>query len=91
MAPHLKTLTLLALALATPMLGACSTLIPDVTEIDASTATKIFRPIRASAKDTCDTQREIAEHNSRYDTLSSGKPQAYKAACDTSVKVTAKN
>jgi hypothetical protein len=41
-----------------------------------------FRPITSSVQDTCQTQREVAEHNSRYDTLRTGKEVAYKAPCD---------
>ena len=39
-----------------------------------------------SRKDTCDTQREIAEHNSRYQTLKTGTETAYRAPCDVETK-----
>ena len=41
-----------------------------------------FRPLTMSRRDTCETQREIAEHNSRYDTLKTGKEKVYRAPCE---------
>jgi hypothetical protein len=31
--------------------------------------------------DTCETQKQVAEHNSKYDTLKEGKTVVYKAPC----------
>lgn len=45
-----------------------------------------FRPLMMSRKDTCGTQREIAEHNSRYETLRTGKETVYRAPCDVDKK-----
>ena len=50
-----------------------------------------FRPLTMSRKDTCGTQREIAEHNSRYDTLKTGKETVYRAPCDIDPKRVASN
>lgn len=39
-----------------------------------------------SKADTCETQRQIAVHNSIYDTLKTGKSVVYKAPCETAPK-----
>ena len=62
------------------VLAGCETLTPGVTSPGALEA---FKPIASSPKDTCNTQRAVAEHNSRYDTIKSGKETVYTAACDT--------
>lgn len=46
------------------------------------TSLQSFKPIGYSTRDTCPTQKEIAAHNSVYDTLKSGKPTVYQAPCD---------
>jgi hypothetical protein len=46
-----------------------------------------FRPLHSSSRDTCPTQREIAEHNSRYDTLRLNRETVYKADCDQPKKM----
>lgn len=66
----------LALALA-PMAGGCSTLSFVTTE----GAVAAFKPIGMSRRDTCETQKQVAEHNSRLETLKSGKETVYKAPC----------
>jgi len=40
-----------------------------------------FKTISYSMRDTCETQMQIAAHNSVYETLSSGKPVIYEAPC----------
>ena len=45
------------------------------------TSINSFRPIPYSARDTCETQAAVAEHNAVYDTLKTGKPVVYKPPC----------
>lgn len=45
------------------------------------TSVNSFRPIPYSARDTCETQAAVAEHNAVYDTLKTGKPVVYKPPC----------
>ena len=78
----LKTRMLLALALVTLSLAGCATPTP-VTMKGAELA---FKPIAGSPKDTCSTQQQVAEHNSRLDTIKAGKPVIYKAPCDVDKK-----
>lgn len=59
-------------------LAGCSTLTP----VSSKGALEAFKPISSSKADTCQTRQEVAEHNSRYDTLKTGKPVVYKAPCD---------
>lgn len=74
---------LLAALLILP-LAACT--IP-INEPTTKGALDSFRPLHSSARDTCPTQREIAEHNSRYDTLRLNRETVYKADCDQPKKV----
>ncbi|MFZ4534342.1 MAG: hypothetical protein ACOYOJ_21365 [Alsobacter sp.] len=60
-------------------LAGCETLTPGVTSQGAADA---FKPIAASPRDTCETQKQVAEHNSRLDTIKSGKEVVYTAACE---------
>ena len=46
------------------------------------TSLQSFKPIGYSKRDTCDTQKQIAAHNSVYDTLSTGRDTVYQAPCD---------
>lgn len=69
--------TVLVLALA-PMLGACETLTPSLTNGGALAA---FKNIPNSPKAPCEMQKAVAEHNSRLDTLRNGKEVVYKAPC----------
>ena len=62
---------------ATLALAGCST----PTGVTTKGALDAFKPIRASDQDTCETQVQVAEHNSRYDTLKEGKSVVYKAGC----------
>jgi len=66
-----------ALLVILPLAG-CSTLTP----VSSKGAIDAFKPISSSKADTCQTQREVAEHNSRYDTLKRGAVIVYKAQCD---------
>jgi hypothetical protein len=66
-------------ALLTLPLAACAIPISGPT---TKGALDIFRPLHSSVKDTCATQAEIAEHNSRYDTAKTGKETVYKAPCE---------
>lgn len=66
----------LALLVTLPLAG-CSTLTP----VSSKGALDAFKPISASRADTCETRQAVAEHNSRYDTLKTGKPVVYKADC----------
>lgn len=75
--------TVPGLALATLLLAGCST----PTAVSTKGAIDAFRNISSSQKDTCQTQREVAEHNSRYDTLKNGKEVVYKAECEKSQRV----
>ena len=60
-------------------LGACST-------SDYALTTKValdsFKPIPNSSVAPCVMQRAVAEHNSKYDTLKTGKETVYKAPGD---------
>jgi hypothetical protein len=73
----------LALALAILPLAACETLTPALTKGGALDA---FKPIANSARAPCGMQREVAEHNSAYDTLKGGRAVTYKAPCDVDRK-----
>ena len=68
------------------MLAACETPTP----VTSKGALDSFRPISSSPKDTCQTQVEVAEHNSRYDTLKTGKETVYKAQCAERQRVASK-
>lgn len=75
----------LLIALALPLaLPACAkeTGIP----LTRDGALKAFRPIRNSPHAPCAMQREVAEHNSAYDTLKTKRPVAYGAPCDVDAK-----
>ena len=80
-----KQLMPLAASLAL-VLGACATPI----SVTSDGALKYFKPIQGHALDTCETKRQIAEHNSAYDTLKQGKTVVYSAQCEapTAAKAT---
>lgn len=78
----LKMQTRLALALVTLNLAGCVTPTP----VTIKGAELAFKPIASSPKDTCSTQQQVAEHNSRLDTIKAGKPVVYKAPCDVDKK-----
>lgn len=73
-----RLLIALALPLATTACAGLGTQIP-LTEDGALSA---FKPIANSAKAPCEMQRQVAGHNSAYDTLKLKKPVTYKAPCD---------
>ena len=79
--------TSLVVVLTTLPLAGCET--PTSAPLTEAGAIAAFRPLRASAADTCDTQRQVAEHNGRYDTIKGGAVVVYKAACDVDPKVSA--
>jgi hypothetical protein len=60
-------------------LAACAS--PTHTLVTKKVALEAFEPIRASNKDTCETRRQIAAHNSAYDTLKTSKLTVYKVDC----------
>lgn len=76
-------LTPWALALATLALAGCETLTP-APKLDSRGAVRALPAIKYD--DYCSAQRGIAEHNSRVDTLKSGKRRVYKAPCDVEKK-----
>jgi hypothetical protein len=45
-------------------------------------ALEAFKPIQNSPQAPCTMQRDVAEHNSRYDTLKKNRDVIYKAPCD---------
>jgi hypothetical protein len=57
----------------------CSTPTPLLSDTGAL---KAFEPISANPADTCGTQKAIARHNSRYDSIRLGKPVSYAAFCE---------
>jgi len=57
----------------------CSTPTPLLSDTGAL---KAFEPITANPADTCGTQKAIARHNSRYDSVRLGKPVSYAALCE---------
>ncbi len=73
-----KPLMPLALALALG-LAACATPI----SVTSDASLKAFKPIQAHERDTCETRRQVAEHNSAYDTLKQGKQIVYVAPCES--------
>lgn len=81
MSKKLKPLALAAVILA---LAGCSTPTSAPTTKGALDA---FKTLSMSKKDTCQTQKEIAEHNSKYDTLKTGKDVTYKPPCELEKKV----
>ena len=58
-------------------LAACSTPTP----LLKTSALEAFKPIPNSARAPCDMQKAVAEHNSVYQSLKTGKDVAYKAPC----------
>lgn len=68
---------MLLLALAILPLKACAT----PSSVNPNGALKAFKPINGSDLDTCETQVQVAEHNSRYMSIKKGKPVVYKAPC----------
>ena len=66
-------------------LAACATPINVATD----SSLQSFKTIQASPKDTCETQRQVAAHNSVYDSLKGGKAVVHAASCE-SAPMTAK-
>lgn len=68
----------LATSLLTLSLAACST---NTTGTDAKKIAEAIGHIEPSKKDTCDTQKQIAEQSSKIDTIRKGQEVVYKADC----------
>lgn len=77
-----RSLTRGALALATLPLAGCGT----PTLLTKEGALAAFKPLRNSLQAPCEMQRDVAEHNSRYDSMKTGNPVTYKAPCDVDKK-----
>lgn len=75
--------TRLVLLPATLLLAGCETLTPVLTDAGALNA---FKPIQNSALAPCDMQKDVAEHNSRFDSIKTGKTVVYKAPCQVDKK-----
>ena len=67
---------ILAVLAALPA-GACA--IP--TPLTKTSALDAFKQIPNSSQAPCTMQKAVAEHNSVYDTLKTGKETVYKAPC----------
>lgn len=66
------------------MAGCAASEIPiPLTETGALAA---FKPIANSSQAPCAMQKDVAEHNSAYDTLKTKQPQTYKAPCEVDAK-----
>lgn len=78
MTKPLRLLIALVLPLATAGCAGSETLIP-LTESGALSA---FKPIANSPKAPCEMQKQVAEHNSAYDTLKTKQSVTYKAPCE---------
>lgn len=76
LSPRLKAL---ACGAAILPLAACSTLTPSLTKTGALEA---FKPIRNSPQAPCEMQKEVADHNTVYDSLKTGKSVKYLAPCE---------
>ena len=61
------------------------------TLLSDTVALKAFEPIVANPADTCGTQKAIARHNSRYDSIRLGKPVSYAAFCELKQKAAAES
>jgi outer membrane PBP1 activator LpoA protein len=67
--------------LSVTILPGCLTL-TQTDDAAPDTSLRSFKPITSSTRDTCQTQREIAAHNSVYDSMKAGKAVIYQAPCD---------
>lgn len=76
MKPFLKPL---ALAISLLPVAGCAT---QTTVIDAAKIANTIGHIEPSRKDTCETQKQVAEQSSRIETIKTGKEVVYKAACE---------
>lgn len=59
---------------------------PSTLTLSTEGAIRSFKPISNSSKAPCKIQKEIAAHNSVYDSLKLKKEVVYKAPCDTTSK-----
>lgn len=77
----LRCALLLSVALAASgCAGFFGTPTPKIKIVD--TSTRSFKPHTARRNDTCASQREVAAHNSVYDTLKKKRRVVYCARCD---------
>lgn len=67
-----------AASLLMTSLAACST---PITGTDAKKVAAAIGHIEPSKKDTCETQKQIAEQSSKINTIINGKEKVYKAEC----------
>jgi len=51
--------------------------------VSTDSSLQSFKVIQSSPKDTCETQKQVAAHNSVYDTLKGGKAVVYTASCES--------
>lgn len=72
-----KLLLVFALSLAAKGCGASGTL-----TLSTEGALAAFNTIQNSTQAPCEMQRQVAAHNSTYDTLKTKKEVIYKAPCD---------
>ena len=77
-----RLLARLALLPATLALAACET----PTALTKGGALDAFKPIQNSSLAPCEMQKDVAEHNSRYDSIKTGKAVVYKAPCQVDKK-----
>jgi hypothetical protein len=82
-----KKLLPLALALATAGCAAPGTPTP----LTDTSVLQAFKPLPNSAQAPCPVQQGVAEHNSVFDTLRTGKPVVYKAPCDLPKQIASVN
>jgi hypothetical protein len=84
-------LRLPAICLLALTLPGCSQILSSASEQRlVDTSVQSFKPLRADRADTCATQRQIAEHNSVYQSIKTGSVQAYCAPCDCPEKYQSK-
>jgi len=70
----------IALATALALSGCAGNETP--TPLTQAGALAAFKPIANSPMAPCVIQRDVAAHNSAYDTIKRGKAVVYKAPCD---------
>lgn len=78
--PTARRQALLIVSALSLALGACAE--SSIQTLSTNGAIAAFRALPNSRKAPCQIQRAIAEHNSVYATLRSGKETVYKAPCD---------
>lgn len=74
-------LTALLASLSILLLAGCATRTTEPTSLSAAQTATAIGHVRPSAKDTCETQVQVAEQSSRIATIATGKETVYKPAC----------